>query len=62
MKMKVYRTVEIELDGSEYNLIIHALQSHARIGDDAWPGEATRAAEMRDELMNFEDNERNERF
>jgi len=54
MKITIFRRMEIDLDDTEFNLIIHALQSHARVGDNEWPGEATEAAQMRDELMNAE--------
>jgi hypothetical protein len=54
MKITIIRQIQVDLDSQEFNLVIHALQSHARIGDSEWPDDAEKAADMRDALMNAE--------
>ena len=53
--ISINRRFELDVSEEEYFLVIHALQSHARTGDNDWPGEAIKAAAMRDGLMNVED-------
>jgi len=57
MKIKVIHRLEMDMEDGELNLIIHALQSHAEIGEQKWGmGEARKAAEMRDQIMNVDIN------
>jgi hypothetical protein len=58
MKIKIMRKLRVDLNNDEFNLVIHALQSHAEIGSDKWPGEDHKAAELRDALLNAEVSER----